>query len=284
MLLPRGGRPYMTDRLVAGNVLPDRHAAADGAVEHLRRLLDAVGGGVERGGHRVLRRPGAVGGCGANAAQGLEFLLEAVDAMAGVDQFIARRQRRHHGQARVADLAELAAQVSDPRFQALGEPEQPPLLSLFAGHAILPAVDGDVDMAHEVSPASSTARMVPIAASSRAATSRLARSSLRDFTSDPSSSSASRERSAPSAWIRLANSFSSRSASRRRSTALSSASSAVINRRVAASMSTVAGSGGPEPLAGRSLMKAAHTLTWAGRTAKPAVRQAFRQRNLRGKR
>src|ERR1700722_18133053 len=75
----------MTDRLVAGNVLPDRHAAADGAVEHLGRLLDAVGGGIERGGHRVLRRPGAVRGCGANAAQGLEFLLEAVDAMAGVD-------------------------------------------------------------------------------------------------------------------------------------------------------------------------------------------------------
>jgi hypothetical protein len=31
----------------------------------------------------------------------------------------------------------------------------------------LPAVDGDVDMAHELSPASSTERMVPIAASSR---------------------------------------------------------------------------------------------------------------------
>ena len=38
-----------------------------------------------------------------------------------------------------------------------------------------------------------------IAASSRSAISRLVRSSLRDFTSDPSSSSASRDRSAPSA-------------------------------------------------------------------------------------
>src|ERR1700722_2245443 len=199
MLLPRGGRPYMTDRLVAGNVLPDRHAAADGAVEHLRRLLDAVGGGIERGGHRVLRRPGAVRGCGANAAQRLELLLEAVDAMAGVDQFIARRQRRHHGQARVADLAELAAQAADPRLETFSQLQEPRLLAGLAGHPVLPAVDGDVDMAHDVSPASSTERMVPSAASSRSAISRLARSSRRDFTSDPSSSSASRERSAPSA-------------------------------------------------------------------------------------
>ena len=91
-------------------------------------------------------------------------------------------------------------------------------------------------------PHPSTARIVPIAASSRSPISRLARSSRRDFTSEPSSSSASRERSAPSAWIRVASSSSSRSASRRRSTALSSASSAAISRRVAASISTEAGS------------------------------------------
>jgi hypothetical protein len=119
----------------------------------------------------------------------------------------------------------------------------------------LPAIDGDVDVADELSPASRTARMVPIAASSFSAISRLVRSSRRDFTSEPSSSSASRERSAPSAWIRLASSFSSRSASRRRSAALSSASSATIRRRVAASISAKAGSALPEPLAGRSLMR-----------------------------
>ena len=86
----------------------------------------------------------------------------------GVEQFVAHRQRRHHGEARIADLAELAAQLSDPRFQALGELQQPHLLAFLAGHAVLPAVDGDVDVAHAVSPASasSTARMVPIAASS----------------------------------------------------------------------------------------------------------------------
>ena len=119
--------------------------------------------------------------------------------MGGIEQFVAHRQRRHHREACVADLAELAAQILNPRFKTLGELQKPHLLPLLAGHPVLPSVDGDVDVIHEVSPASSTERMVPIAASSLSAISRLARSSRRDFTSDPSSSSASRDRSAPSA-------------------------------------------------------------------------------------
>src|SRR3981189_3142003 len=128
----------------------------------------------------------------AGAAQGRELLLEAADAIFRVEQFVAHRQRRHHDQARVTDLAELAAQILDPRFKTLGKFQQLYLLPLLAGHPVLPAVDGDVDMAHEVSPASSTERMVLIAASSLSAISRLVRSSRRDFTSDPPSSSASR--------------------------------------------------------------------------------------------
>src|ERR1700761_314240 len=100
----------------------------------------------------------------------------------------------------------------------------------------------------------STERMVPIGASSFSAISRLVRSSLRDLTSEVSSSSASRERSAPSAWIRVASSSSSRSASRRRSAALSSASSADISRRVADSMSAKGASEAAEPLTGRSFI------------------------------
>src|SRR6266403_2097304 len=173
--------------------------------------------------------------------------LATADTLGGIKHLVAYGQRRHHDQARIADLAELAAQRADPRFKALGELQELHLLPFLAGHPVLPAVDGDIDMIHEVSPASSTERMVPIAASSRSAISRLVRSSRRDFTSDPSSSSASRDRSAPSAWIRIANSFSSRSASRRRSTALSSASSAVISRREAASISAEIGSAWPEP-------------------------------------
>jgi len=99
----------------------------------------------------------------------------------------------------IADFAELAAQTLDPRLEALCQAQKPPLLPFLAGHPVLPALDGDVDMAHQASPASSTARMVPIAASSRSAISRLVRSSLRDFIREPSSSSASRDRSAPSA-------------------------------------------------------------------------------------
>ena len=72
----------------------------------------------------------------------------------GVEQFVAHGQRRHHREARIADLAEFAAQPLDPRFQALGELEQPHLLPFLAGHAVLPAVDGDVDVAHAISPAS----------------------------------------------------------------------------------------------------------------------------------
>src|SRR3984957_9745784 len=237
-------------RFLAGDIKssPDRDTAAHGAVEHLRGFLDAVGGGVERIGHRNLRGLGAVGGDRAHVAQRNQFFLERADAVAGILQFVTDGKRRHHGQPRIANLAELAAQAVDPRLQGLGELEQPHLLPFLAGHAVLPAVDGDVDVAHGISPASSTSRMVPIAASSRSAISRLERSSRFELTSDPSSSSASRARSAPNAWIRAASSSSSRSASRRRSTARSSASSAAISRRVAVSISAKAWSGWPEPL------------------------------------
>src|ERR1035437_10436511 len=164
--------------------LANRHPAPNRAVQHLRELLDAVGGGVQRIGHRGLRRPGAIRRRRADAAQALKLLFEAADAMAGIEQFVAHRQRRHHDQPRVADLAELAAQILDPRFKALGELQEPRLLPFLARHPELPAVDGDVDMIHQVSPASSTERMVPIAASCRSAISRLVRSSLRDFTSE----------------------------------------------------------------------------------------------------
>src|SRR5207248_1142291 len=167
------------------------------------------------------------------------------------------RQRRHHGEPRIADLTEFTAQGLDPRLQAFGELQQPHLLAFLAGHAVLPGVDGDVDVAHPSSPVSSTERIVTIAESSRSEISRLVRSSLRAFTNAPSSSSASRERSAPSAWIRVASSFSSRSASRLRSTALSSASSAAVSLRVAISISTAEDSVMAELLDTRSFMQSA---------------------------
>ena len=53
----------------------------------------------------------AVGGGDAHVAQDFQFFLQRADALAGVEQFVAHRQRRHHGQPRIADLAELAAQL-----------------------------------------------------------------------------------------------------------------------------------------------------------------------------
>src|SRR5271166_2431820 len=300
--LLHGRCPVQPTRPLKGRVRegsPDCDAAADGAVQDLGGALDPLGGSVEGVGNRGLRCLGAVDGGGAHVAQAGELLLRGAQPRTDVDQFVAHGQRRHHRQTRVADLAEFAAQGFDALLQALGELQEPDFLSFFAGHAVLPAVDGDVDMVHSSSssPASSssplwppsptprTSRMVSIATSSRSAISRLARSSLRDFTSDPSSSSASRERSAPSAWIRLASSSSSRSASRRRSTALSNASSAVISRRVAASISAVGGSAGGGKLAGRSFIEACAKAFPAAAAAakKPALGQALIVRNLRGR-
>ena len=73
----------------------------------------------------------------------------------------------------------LPAQLANTRFHAFGKLQEPDFLTFLAGHAILPAVDGDVDVAHSPSPVSSTARIVPIAASSFSAISRLVRSSRR---------------------------------------------------------------------------------------------------------
>ena len=128
-----------------------------------------------------------------------------------------------------------------------------------------------------LSPGSSTERMVPIAASSLSAISRLVRSSRRDLDQRSVEFVGEPRRSAPSAWIRAASSFSSRSASRRRSTALSSASSADISRRVAASISAKTGSALPEPLAGRSFMRDCADLPSAPAGVQNSrLRQAFR--------
>src|SRR5689334_10643148 len=256
----------------------DRNPVAHSPVQDLGRLLDALGGGVQGVHHRGLRHPGALDRGIAEIPQLGQFLLEGANAVGGVDQLVANGQRGHHGQPRIADLAEFSAQRLDACFQGLGELEQPHLLALLAGHAVLPAIDGDVDVAHPSSPVSSTERIVTIAESSRSEISRLVRSSLRAFTSAPSSSSASRERSAPSAWIRAASSFSSRSASRRRSTALSSASSAAISLRVAISISTAEDSVMAALLDTRSFMQsAAEPLAYSGAfTRELAVRQKTR--------
>src|ERR1700722_8224604 len=87
-----------------------RDAAADGAVQHLRRALDAFGGCVQRIRHRGLRLPCTIHRGDADAAEIVQFLLERADACAGVEQFVTDGERGHHREALVADLAELAAE------------------------------------------------------------------------------------------------------------------------------------------------------------------------------
>ena len=55
--------------MVDGKAHPIRHPAADGAIEHLRGLLDPVGGGVQGVGDRGLGRLGAVRRDDADVAQ-----------------------------------------------------------------------------------------------------------------------------------------------------------------------------------------------------------------------
>ena len=64
----------------------------------------------------------------------------------------AGRQRRHHLEPLIADLAELATQLADPAFQIAREFQQPVFLAILAGHPVLAAVDGDVEVAHGFSP------------------------------------------------------------------------------------------------------------------------------------
>src|SRR5947199_7489448 len=65
---------------------PDRDPAADGAVEHVGRLLDAIRRRVQRAGYRVLRLPCAIDGGGAHVAGGLQLLLHRAQARIGVEQ------------------------------------------------------------------------------------------------------------------------------------------------------------------------------------------------------
>src|SRR5690348_15635476 len=169
---------------------PDRNPAADGAVERLRRAFDALGGCVEGIGDRGLGLLGAIDGGDADVAHAAQFLFEVADARMRIEQFVAGGECGHDGQTLVADLAELAAQLLDARLQALGELEQPHLLPLLAGHAVLPAVDGDVDVAHSSSSSGSSS----CGPSASAAASP----------SECSSSSASAWRSAPPSTSRMA--------------------------------------------------------------------------------
>ena len=72
----------------------------------------------------------------ADIAQRTELLLEATDALSGIDQFVAHGERRRHGETGIADFAELAAKAFDPRLEAFGQIDELALLAFLAGHAV----------------------------------------------------------------------------------------------------------------------------------------------------
>ena len=181
---------------------------------------------------RGLRRLGAVGGRHRGLLQMRRAPPPAGACVWPASQLVRHRQRRHHGEPGVADLAEARAQLRDAVIEIRGELQQMLLLPVLAGHAELAAVDGDVHLRHRIPHvglrrASSTGWMRVRSPRRAGARSRgwwsPACASAR---SAPSSSAASRERSMPSAALaRRARPRRGRPR-RRRSTAASSASSA----------------------------------------------------------
>ena len=77
-----------------------------------------------------------------------EFLLQPLDADRRLGEFVGDRDRRHHRQTRIADLAEFGAQAADAAIELAREIHQMILLTVLAGHAELPAVDGDAHLSH----------------------------------------------------------------------------------------------------------------------------------------
>src|SRR5262249_25095251 len=134
----------------------------------------------------------------------------------------------------VTDRAKARFQLLDALIEIPGEPHQVVFLPVLAGHPVLPAMDGDADMAH--CRASSTERMFSIAVSRRCAISRLVASRWRARAVGEARWEGSLERSVPRACTCAARAFSPRSVSRRCSSAPSRASRAADSRLVAASI------------------------------------------------
>src|SRR5689334_13411168 len=211
---------------------PDILAAA--LVEVARYALDALGSGIECVGDSDLHRLRALARCDARVLQSGQLLLETAHALGRFGEFVTKRERRHDDQPHVADSAEARLQLLDALIEILGEASEMLFLPVLAGHAVLPAMNGDADVAH--CRLSTTERMFSIAVSIRCAISRLAASSLRARAVTASRSEASLERSVPSACTCAASAFSPRSVSRRCSSAASRASRAADSRLVAASI------------------------------------------------
>src|SRR5439155_19547500 len=148
----------------------DRSArAADGLVQLPGEAFDAFSRRVEGGDDGRVGGLRAIDGDRARVLQRRDVLLQRSQFFCRLRKLIRHGERRHDREPRVADLAELAAQLDDAIVELLGELHQVAFLTVLAGHAELAAVDGDVDLGHVAlshrACVSSTARMLSIAAS-----------------------------------------------------------------------------------------------------------------------
>src|SRR5919109_5017572 len=132
--------------------LPDWNAGVDDCLIELPgETLEALGGRVEPGDHRRLRRLGAIRGYDTRLLQGGELRLESLQFFLDLRELIGDCQRGHDRETRIADLAEARPQLTDAPVELLGESGETRLFAGLAGHAELAAVDGDVDLRHGTS-------------------------------------------------------------------------------------------------------------------------------------
>src|SRR6185312_12394272 len=79
-------------------------------------------------------------------------VLQPADIAPRLAQFVSHHQRRHHRQPRIADLAELAAQVDDALVDVVGESLKVLLLPVLAGKAELAASNRSGHLRHGFNP------------------------------------------------------------------------------------------------------------------------------------
>ena len=126
-------------------------ARSNRGVELLGDALNALGRGVEQRGRRRLAGLVAVGARNLRFLDGHELVLQAPQPAGHLAKLIGDRERRHDGEPRIADLAELRTQHFDPSIELAGKLCEMLFLAVLARHAELATVDGDVDLRHSYS-------------------------------------------------------------------------------------------------------------------------------------
>ena len=99
--------------------------------------------------------------------------LSLADLALRLVELVERGDACHHRQPAVADFAETALERIDLAVEGIGQHLQMRLLAFLAGHAVLAAVDLDIDLGHSRPPTSrpATCRTVSMASTSRRDTS-----------------------------------------------------------------------------------------------------------------